>query len=99
MMMIIVPSFQELTVLAAIVGIKIVIGWTLSKELNRQYYDQHAKSGIHEMGGDLIEIVRIGPLRRTHYYYTITSSNAREICFKKLSVGSQGSQAALRGFQ
>ena len=50
MMMIIVPSFQELTVLAAIVGIKIVIGWTLSKELNRQYYDQHAKSGIHEMG-------------------------------------------------
>ncbi len=32
---IIVPSFQELGMLSAIVGIKIVLGWTLSKEVNR----------------------------------------------------------------
>ena len=36
---IIVPSFQELAMLAAIVGIKIVLGWTLSKEVNR-HHDQ-----------------------------------------------------------
>ncbi len=34
---IIVPSFQELAMLAAIVGIKIVLGWTLSKEVNRHH--------------------------------------------------------------
>jgi uncharacterized membrane protein len=32
---IIVPSFQELAMLAAIVGIKIVLGRMLSKEVNR----------------------------------------------------------------
>ncbi len=34
---IIVPSFQELAMLAAIVGIKVVLGWTLSKEVNRHH--------------------------------------------------------------
>lgn len=34
---IIVPSFQELAMLAAIVGIKIVLGWTLSKDVNRHH--------------------------------------------------------------
>ncbi len=34
---IIVPSLQELAMLAAIVGIKVVLGWTLSKEVNRHH--------------------------------------------------------------
>ncbi len=36
---IIVPSFQELAMLSAIVGIKMVLGWTLSREVNR-HHDQ-----------------------------------------------------------
>ena len=39
---IIVPSFQELAMLAAIVGIKMVLGWTLSKEVNR-HQDEGAR--------------------------------------------------------
>jgi uncharacterized membrane protein len=39
---IIVPSFQELAMLAAIVGIKIVPGWTLSREVNR-HQDEGAR--------------------------------------------------------
>jgi uncharacterized membrane protein len=39
---IIVPSFQELAMLAAIVGIKVVVGWSLSKEVNR-HHDQRAR--------------------------------------------------------
>jgi uncharacterized membrane protein len=40
---IIVPSsFQELAILAAIVGIKVVVGWSLSKEVNR-HHDQRAR--------------------------------------------------------
>lgn len=34
---IIVPSFQELAMLAAIVGIKVVVGWSLSREVNRHH--------------------------------------------------------------
>jgi uncharacterized membrane protein len=44
---IIVPSFSELAMLAAIVGIKIVLGWTLSKEVNR-HHDQGLR--WHERG-------------------------------------------------
>ena len=44
---IIVPSFSELAMLAAIVGIKIVLGWTLSKEVNR-HHDQDLRR--HEGG-------------------------------------------------
>jgi uncharacterized membrane protein len=39
---IIVPSFQELAMLAAIVGIKVVVGWSLSKEVNR-HHDQRLR--------------------------------------------------------
>lgn len=39
---IIVPSFQELAMLAAIVGIKMVLGWTLSREVNR-HHDEGAR--------------------------------------------------------
>jgi uncharacterized membrane protein len=46
---IIVPSFEELAMLAAIVGIKIVIGWTLSKETNR-HQDLKSRLGDDEEG-------------------------------------------------
>ena len=39
---IIVPSFQELAMLAAIVGIKVVVGWSLSKEVDR-HHDQQSR--------------------------------------------------------
>lgn len=39
---IIVPSFQELAMLAAIVGIKMVLGWTLSREVTR-HHDEGAR--------------------------------------------------------
>ncbi|MDQ3851650.1 MAG: DUF1622 domain-containing protein [Thermoproteota archaeon] len=39
---IIVPSFQELAMLAAIVGIKVVVGWSLSREVNR-HHDERIK--------------------------------------------------------
>jgi uncharacterized membrane protein len=31
------PSFTELTILSVIVGIRIVLSWSLSKEISRQY--------------------------------------------------------------
>jgi uncharacterized membrane protein len=39
---IIVPSFQELAMLAAIVGIKVVVGWSVSKEVSR-HHDQRRR--------------------------------------------------------
>lgn len=43
----IVPSFEELAMLAAIVGIKVVIGWTLSKEASR-HQDLKSRLGKDE---------------------------------------------------
>jgi len=52
---IIAPSFADLAELAAVVGIKIVIGWTLSKEVSR-HQDQQAKweqqKGAHQRSDD-----------------------------------------------
>jgi hypothetical protein len=48
---IIVPSFSELAMLAAIIGIKIVLGWTLSKEVNR-HHDQGLRRHEERRTGD-----------------------------------------------
>lgn len=55
---IIVPSFQELAMLAAIIGIKLVLGWTLSREISRHHeqrgrLDERASKGTtRDAAGD-----------------------------------------------
>ena len=40
---ILVPSIRELTILAVVVGIRIVLSWSLSKEIDRHSADLESK--------------------------------------------------------